>query len=80
MSRKGVALMKKQYIGDGVYVEFDGWAIVLTTENGVETTNRVVLETEVYSSLVAYVDALKSAAEKARESDDAGESHDTVLS
>ena len=72
--------MKKQYIGDGVYVEFDGYALVLTTENGVETTNRIVLETEVYSSLVEYVEALKTAARDAREADDAGESHDTVLS
>lgn len=73
--------MKKQYIGDGVYAEFDGWALVLTTENGIETTNRIVLEDSVYAALVAYVEALKADAAKAREdSDDAGESHDTVLS
>jgi len=26
---------EKQYIGDGVYVDFDGLHIVLTTENGI---------------------------------------------
>lgn len=73
-------MSNKQYIGDGVYVDFDGWALVLTTENGVETTNRIVLETEVYTGLVEYVDALKAAAKAARDTDDPGESHDTVLS
>lgn len=55
-------MSKKEYIGDGVYVDFDGWALVLTTENGIETTNRIVLETDVYTSLVNYVEALKAAA------------------
>jgi hypothetical protein len=51
----------KMYLGDGVYVEFDGYSLVLTTENGIETTNRIVLEPEVYSNLVEYVDRLKAA-------------------
>lgn len=37
---------EKQYIGDGVYAEFDGWALLLTTENGIEATNTIVLETQ----------------------------------
>lgn len=49
----------KQYLGDGVYVNFDGYALDLTTENGVATTNRIFLEPEVYASLVAYVAALQ---------------------
>ncbi len=38
--------MHKDYMGDGVYVERDDatWDIILTTENGVEVTNRIVLE------------------------------------
>jgi len=57
----------KQYIGDGtlhsrnpvgVYVEFDGYGIVLTTENGVSVTNRIVLESEMLASLFAYVTRL----------------------
>jgi hypothetical protein len=51
--------MPKEYLGDGAYVDFDGYAIVLTTENGIETTNTIVLEPEVYSALVEYVDRLK---------------------
>lgn len=48
----------KQYLGDGVYADFDGYALVLTTENGYETTNVVVLEPQVYESLLAYVTRL----------------------
>lgn len=49
----------KAYIGDGVYVDFDGYALVLTTENGISTTNRIVLEPEVYAALERYVKGLK---------------------
>lgn len=49
----------KEYLGDAVYVEFNGWGIVLTTENGITTTNRIVLETEVYAALVRYVARLQ---------------------
>lgn len=52
--------MNKQYLGDGVYVEYDGYGLVLTTENGIEATNRIVLEPEVCSSLVRYVNLIKS--------------------
>ena len=45
----------KAYIGDGVYVEFDGYGLLLTTENGIETTNSIYLEPDVYSSLVLFV-------------------------
>ena len=37
----------KRYLGDGVYVEFDGYALVLTAENGIEATNTIVLEPDV---------------------------------
>jgi len=45
----------KQYIGDGVYVEKETDHIVLTTENGIETTNRIVLEQEVWNALLPFV-------------------------
>jgi hypothetical protein len=46
----------KRYLGDGVYVAFDGYAIVLTAENGICVTDRVVLEPRVYNALVEYVE------------------------
>ena len=45
----------KDYIGDGVYVEWDGFGFALTTENGIEATNRIVLELEVYEALTRFV-------------------------
>lgn len=57
--------LSKRYIGDGVYVDFDGHALVLTTENGVRTTNKIVLEPDVWSALRDYVDELRAAAKEA---------------
>ena len=51
--------MKKTYLGDGVYVDFDGYALVLTTENGIQATNTIILEPEVYHALEAFVKALQ---------------------
>jgi hypothetical protein len=45
----------KVYIGDGVYADYDGFAIILTTENGISISNTIVLEPEVYNSLLLYV-------------------------
>ncbi len=48
----------KRYLGDGAYVEWDGYALVLTAENGIAVTERVVLEPDVYDALVRFVDEL----------------------
>ncbi len=47
----------KQYLGDGVYVDFDAdlGAFVLTTEDGISVTNRIVLEAEVWAALDDFV-------------------------
>lgn len=46
-------MQDKHYVGDGVYVDFEAWPdVTVTTENGVAVQNRVVLEPEVYASLV----------------------------
>ena len=46
----------KVYLGDSVYVAFEHPFVVLTTEDGVSVTNRILLEPEV---TVALVDWLK---------------------
>jgi hypothetical protein len=51
--------MTKEYIGDGVYVDFDGFQLRLTTEDGYNATNTIYLEPNVYEHLVAYVERLK---------------------
>lgn len=52
---------RKRYIGDGVYADFDGYALVLTTENGIQVDNRIVVEGEVWTALVDYVKDLRAA-------------------
>lgn len=49
----------KQYLGDGVYAAWSGWSVWLTTENGIETTNKIELEPEVLGSFLQYVERLK---------------------
>ncbi len=44
--------MPKLYIGDAVYVEMNGGDLVLTTEDGLSVTNRIVLEPEVMAGLM----------------------------
>ena len=38
--------MDKQYLGDSVYAQFDGYHVILTTENGYndDPRNRIALE------------------------------------
>ena len=45
--------MNKEYLGDGVYVEEVAYkgCVQLTTENGLATTNTIVLEPEVLLAL-----------------------------
>lgn len=54
----------KQYLGDGVYADFDGYHIQLTTENGVDTTNQIALEPDVMTALERYAKSLRAVPEK----------------
>jgi hypothetical protein len=51
----------KQYLGDSVYVDWDGQMLCLTTWNGYpdDPRNKIYLEPEVYESLLRYVERLK---------------------
>ena len=44
----------KEYLGDGVYVDFDGYHIWLTTENGVMVVDKIALDPSVWHSLMAW--------------------------
>lgn len=52
-------MKEKQYIGDGVYVQFDGYSIWLTTEDGINVQNRICIEPYVWEALERYVKELK---------------------
>lgn len=50
----------KEYLGDGLYVAYDGYHLVLTTDiESPETANTVYLESSVYNNLVRFVEQLK---------------------
>jgi hypothetical protein len=63
--------MSKQYLGDSVYVEHDGFGLRLTTENGLPTdpSNDIYLEPNVYHALVTFVNNLRA------ESNNSGDGH-----
>jgi hypothetical protein len=51
----GGTMLRKQYLGDGVYIADHDLGLVLTTENGIEATTTIVLELEVLLSLLRVV-------------------------
>lgn len=44
----------KDYLGDSVYADFDGFNVVLTTENGDGPSNTIFLEPTVLAALDQY--------------------------
>ena len=45
----------KQYIGDSVYIDHDGYYFVVTTENGEGASNTIYFEPQVMADLMVYV-------------------------
>jgi hypothetical protein len=69
-ARQGGKLMVevgKLYLGDAVYAAFDGYHLVLTTENGIAITNAIFLEPNVVKALELYLDKLKAAIKRAND-------------
>ena len=52
----------KFYLGDGAYVDWDGYAVILTTENGLATKNTIVLEPDVFAALMEWASRRTKAA------------------
>ena len=57
--------MNKVYLGDGVYVSFDGFTIWLTTEDGYRATNTIAIEPEVLGNFELWLHKLREEAFKA---------------
>lgn len=67
----------KSYLGDAVYVEHDGFGLVLTTEDGYSVTNRIVLEPEAWHALETYIKRHAEAAQAdSQPSEQKEDSHD----
>lgn len=54
----------KEYLGDSVYADFDGFYITLTTDNGDGPTNTIFMEPEVCYALEEYRKRLLKAQQK----------------
>jgi hypothetical protein len=50
----------KDYLGDGVYVDFDGYQIWLKANDYNNPTDQIALEPNVIESLMRYIERLKS--------------------
>ena len=46
----------QDYIGDGVYVEYDGFGIWLKANHHLHPTDKIYLEPEVYEALLRFAD------------------------
>ena len=44
----------KEYLGDGVYADFDGYHIKLTASDGVYDTDKIYLDPTVIKKLIEY--------------------------
>ncbi len=58
MGHPGEAIVRR-YLGDGVYVDYDGYHVVLMTKDGVQVTNRILLDPDAWTSLDKWADDLK---------------------
>ena len=50
----------RRYLGDGVYVVFDGFGLWLTAENGLAATDAIYLDPEVLGALNRFVAGLSA--------------------
>lgn len=48
-----------EFLGDGLFAQFDGWQIELFAHNGISKTNSVFLEPGVLNEFLQYVQRLR---------------------
>jgi hypothetical protein len=48
----------KTYLGDSVYAELEHGDVLLTTDNGMGPSNRIVLERQVLDNLITWAERL----------------------
>lgn len=49
-------MIEKTYIGDSVYVAWNGYDYTLTTENGMGPSNTIILDPDIFRELVRFVE------------------------
>lgn len=51
-----IPVSEMEYLGDGLYAWMDGsWQVWLVAYNGVEISNKVAMDSEVFAALVKYL-------------------------
>ena len=50
----------KVYLGDAVYAEYNGFFLILTTEDGIGVSNKISLEPEVVHALQKFITEIKN--------------------
>jgi hypothetical protein len=48
-----------EYLGDGLYVEFDGFQFRLYASDGIHVTNEVYLEPSVLAAVIRFINRTK---------------------
>jgi hypothetical protein len=59
--------MEDQYLGDGLYVSFDGYQFRLWASNGIGVTNQVFLDGTTLENFERYVEKTKEMIKKIHE-------------
>jgi hypothetical protein len=49
-------LQDRQYLGDGVYAEHDGYQVWLSITDGITTSDLIALDPDVFAALLRYRD------------------------
>ena len=49
----------KDYIGDGVYIHYDGYGITLNANDAINPTDSIYLEPEVCSGFLRFIETIK---------------------
>lgn len=52
-------MVAQDYLGDSVYVHYNGFMVTLYTDNGNGATNVIHLEPEVYAALLKFVKRIR---------------------
>lgn len=52
-------MAKKIYLGDSVYLQNDGFHLILTTENGIGASNTIALDSDVVRNFIKYKDLVE---------------------
>jgi NADH:ubiquinone oxidoreductase subunit B-like Fe-S oxidoreductase len=58
--------MRKIYLGDAVYAEFDAERFILTTSDGQRAIDTIILEPEVMERLIDWVNQVTVESDKAK--------------